>query len=198
MELHQKALLEKRSFFLLPNKLKIYIKNTDGEQEDYITYESLKGEAKLVCRRNSNLLFLAMATVSFAICLGVHTLFTSRNFGLVIFPCAIAIIITILYQTKQQKYTALETFDRRKIILLHNKPNRQVLERFLRQLWVQRREYLRDKYFYISQSHEKQQQTNRLRWLLEQNIITKAEFKFAQEDWIIDKSYQSHRQTGNI
>ena len=190
MELHQKALLEKRSFFLLPNKLKTYIKSTEGEQEDYVTYESLKGEAKIVCRKNSNLLFMAMATISFAACLAVHTLLTSQNFGLIILPTVIAIIFTILYQTQQQRYTILETFDRRKIILLYNKPNHKVLNRFLDRLWQQRRQYLREKYFYISQHHEKQQQTDRLRWLLEQNIITKAEFKFAQEDWIIDKSYQ--------
>lgn len=191
MELHQTALLEKRSFFLLQNKLKTYVKNIEGEQEDYITYESLKGEAKVICRKNSNLLFLTMATISFAVCLLIHTLFTSQDFKLAIFPVTVAILLTTLYQTQQQKYTTLETFDRRQVILLHNKPNRKALDRFLKQLWSQRRMYLRDKYFYISHNHDRQQQTNRLRWLLEQNAITKSEFKFAQEDWIIDKSYQS-------
>jgi hypothetical protein len=30
-----------------------------------------------------------------------------------------------------------------------------------------------------------------LRWLLEQNVISNKEYRFAQEDWIIDRSYQS-------
>lgn len=191
MELHQKGLLEKRSFFLLPNKLKLYLKDTEGEYENYIAYENLKNEAQLCCRKNSKLLFITMATVSFALCMLLQSLLTNQGFNLIIVPIIVAVSFTTLYQLKKQNYIIVETIDRRKVIFLQDKPNRQALEKFLSQLWQYRKKYLREKYFYINHNHDQQQQTDRLRWLLEQNIITKAEFQFAQEDWIIDRTYHS-------
>ena len=192
MELHQRAWLEKRSFVLLPNKLKLYLKDTEGEYENYISYENLKSEAQIRCRKNSKLLFVTIAAISFAICILLQGLLINQGFNYaIVVLLTIAAIFATLYQVKKQNYVIVETFDRKKVIFLRDKPNRQALEKFLNQLWRHRKKYLREKYFYINHNHDLKQQTERLRWLLEQNIITKAEFKFAQEDWIIDKSYQS-------
>ncbi len=191
MELHQRTLLERRSFFLLPNKLKLYLKDTQGEHENYISYETLKGEAKISCRKNSKLLFITVAMVTFSVCILLQSLLINQGLYYIIFPLVVAFISGVLYRCTQQNYIILETYDHKKVIFFRNKPNRQTLERFLAQLWSYRKQYLREKYFYINQNHDLKQQTERLRWLLEQNVITKAEYKFAQEDWIIDRSYQS-------
>ena len=192
MELHQRTLLERRSFFLLPNKLKLYLKDTEGEHENYIGYESLKGEAKISCRKNPKLLFITMAMVTFSVCILLQSLLINQGFYYIIFPLVVACISGVLYRCKQQNYIILETYDNKKVIFFRNKPNRQTLERFLAQLWSYRKQYLREKYFYINHNRDLKQQTERLRWLLEQNVITKTEYKFAQEDWIIDRSYQSY------
>ena len=84
-----------------------------------------------------------------------------------------------------------ETSDRRKIVVLRDRPNRRVLDKFLTQLWLYRQRYLREKYFYINRDRDLARQTIRLRWLLEQNIITKTEFKLAQENWVILRSERS-------
>jgi len=188
MELHQKALLEKRSFFLLNNKLKLYLKDTEGEYENYISYENIKSESQMCCRKNSKLLFITIATGSLAISIFVHSIITDKDIKYFLLATAIAVFWGFLYQTKQQNYIVVETFDRKRIIFLRNRPNRQALETFLSQLWLQRRKYLRKKYFYINPNQDLQQETERLRWLLEQNAITKAEFKYAKDDWIIEKS----------
>ncbi|MEM7591187.1 MAG: hypothetical protein AAF383_06650 [Cyanobacteria bacterium P01_A01_bin.83] len=192
MELHQRKLLEKRSFFLLSNKLKLYLKDIKGEHENYISYENLRGEAKVSCRRNSKLLFVSVAMLTFAICILLQCFLLDRGFEYALFPLIVAVISGILYLFVQQNYIILETCDRRKVIFFRDQPNRHTLEEFLAQLWSYRKQYLREKYFYINHNHNLQQQTERLRWLLEQNVITKAEYRFAQEDWIIDRSYQSH------
>lgn len=192
MELHQRTLLERRSFFLLPNKLKLYLKDTEGEHENYISYENLKGEAKISCRKNPKLLYITMAMLTFSICILLQSLWIDQGLSYIIFPLVIAILSGILYRYKQQNYIILETYDRKKVIFFRNNPNRQALERFLVKLWSYRKQYLREKYFYINHNHDLKQQTERLRWLLEQQVITKTEYKFAQEDWIIDRSYQSH------
>ena len=188
MELHQKALLEKRSFFLLKNKLKLYLKDTGGEYENYISYENIKSQSQICCRKNSKLLFTTIVTGSLAASIFVHSIITDKDIKYVLLATAIAVFWGFLYQIKQQNYIIVKTFDRKRIIFLRNKPNRQALETFLSHLWQQRRNYLRKKYFYINPNQDLQQETERLRWLLEQNAITKAEFKSAKDDWIIEKS----------
>jgi len=190
MELHQKTLLEKRSFFLLSNKLKLRSKDAQGEQENYISYESLKSEAKITCHKNSKLLFMAMAMLTVAICIFLQSSIINRDFIYIIFPVILAFLSGVLYQHHQQDYIILETCDRRKVIFLRDKPNRQALEIFLTRLWLYRRQYLRDKYFYINYDRDLKQQTERLKWLLKENVINKSEYKLAQEDWIIDRSCQ--------
>jgi hypothetical protein len=191
MELHQKTLLEKRSFYLLPNKLKLYLKNREGEYENYLSYESLTGEAKICCQQNSKLLFVAIALLTFSACILLQSLIINQGFIYSIVPLIIAFLSGIIYQYRQQNYIILETSDRRKVVFLRDEPNRQALDQFLAQLWVYRKRYLREKYFYINYNHDLKQQTQRLKWLLEQNVISNAEYRFAQEDWIIDRSYQA-------
>ncbi|WP_019504808.1 hypothetical protein [Pleurocapsa sp. PCC 7319] len=191
MELHQRTLLEKRSFFLLPNKIKLYLKDPEGEHENHISYENLRGEVQIHSRRNPQLLFLAISAASFAVGVFFHCLLVNQRCDYVFIPMIAATLLATFYQIKKQNYIIVETFDRRKVIFLKDRPNRRTLEVFLNQLWLHRKKYLRDKYFYINHNHDLTQQTERLKWLLEQNVITKAEFKSAQEDWIIDKSYQS-------
>lgn len=190
MELHQKSCWRKKSFFLLPNKLKVYLKDINGEQESYFSYESLNGKAQIVCHKNSQLLFIAQAMFAFSGCLLLQSLIIEKGIYYAVFPLIAAILSIILYQYKQQNYIIIKTSVDRRIVFILDKPNRQALETFLVQLWSHRKQYLREKYFYINYGYDLDRQTLRLRWLLEQNIITKAEYKLAREDWVIDKSYR--------
>ena len=187
MELHQTTLWEQRSFYLLPNKLKIHLNNLEEKRENYVSYESLTGEAQVYCRKNSKLIYIAIATFAFAGCIFLQSLLLNQGLFYAIFLIAVAVLAAVLYQCRQQNYIIIETHDRHKIVFIRDKPNRQALEHFLTQLWSYRKQYLKKKYFYIDRYHNLTQQTKRLRWLLEQNVITKAEFKLAQEDWIIER-----------
>ena len=191
MELHQKTWLEKRSFILLPNKLKLHLKDVRGEYENYISYEKLKSEAQIRSRRNQKLFLITLTATSFTICILLQSLLLNTGWTLAIFPGVIALIFTILYKSKKQDYVIIETNDRQKIVFLRDKPNRRTLEIFLDRLWLQRKRYLREKYFYIDRDRDMTQQIERLRWLFEQKAITKTEFTFAKDDWVIDKSCQS-------
>ena len=191
MELHQKTWLQKRSFILLPNKLKLHFKDVQGEHENYISYEKLKTEAQIRSHKNEKLLFLMAMAIGFTICIFLQTIISNTGFVHIIFPSLITLILVVLYRIKKQEYIIVETVDRKQVVFLNNKPNRKALEKFLDRLWLQRKRYLREKYFYISHSQDVQQQVERLRWLLEQKAIDRTEFKFAKDDWVIDKSYQS-------
>lgn len=188
MELHQRTLWEKRSFFLLPNKLKLYLKDAQGEYENYIPYERLHSEAQIRSRKNYKLFFITVTAISFTVCILLQSLVLKQGWSHAIIPSIVTLVFGVLYAIKKESYIIIDTLDRKKVIFLKDKPNRRSLEKFLNQLWLKRKEYLRDKYFYIDRAQDLQQQTERLRWLLEQKVITKTEFKFAHEDWIIDKS----------
>ena len=192
-ELHQKSWLEKRSFILLADRLKLCFKNTKGESESYISYEKLKTEAQICSYQNPKFFFIALMALGFTICLMLQGIFSDGEFNYAIFPCIIAFVFAVLYKVKKQEFIVLETVDHYKIIFLRNKLNHRALDAFLDRLWIQRKRYLRKKYFYINYDRDIQQQTERLRWLLEQKVITKTEYKFAKDDWVIDRSYQSNR-----
>ena len=192
MELHQKAWLEKRSFILLPNKLKLYLKDLQGEHENDVSYEKLKSEAQIYSQKNHKLFFLTIMAFSCTICIFLQSMVLNHGFSHAILPGIITLVTAILYKTKKQEYIIVETIDCKRVIFLKDNPNRQDLEHFLDQLWLQRKRYLREKYFYINHEQDIQQQIERFRWLLEQKVITKTEFKFAKDDWVIDHSYQSY------
>ena len=192
MQLHQKTLGQTKSFFILPDKLKVYVKNSSGKQESYFSYESLNRGASIARQKNSRLLFLAMAMLAFSGCLLLQSLMIDRGIYYAVLPLTFAILSLILYQHKQQNYIIIETNAGQKIVFILNQPNRHALETFLVQLWSYRKQYLREKYFYINYNSDLDRQTLRLCWLLEQNIITKAEYKLAREDWVIDKSCRFH------
>ncbi|MEM8828270.1 MAG: hypothetical protein AAGE96_02805 [Cyanobacteria bacterium P01_G01_bin.19] len=191
MELHQQAWLEKRSFILLPNQLKFHLQDTRGEYESYISYEKLKSEAQIRSQKNHKLFFITVVATTFDLCILLQSIMLNSGFVHLILPGIITVFFAILYKIKKQEYVIVETVDYQKVIFLRDKPNRRTLENFLDRLWLQRKRYLREKYFYISYGQDVRQQTERLRWLLEQKAITKTEFKFAKDDWVIDKSYQS-------
>ena len=190
MELHQKTWGRKRSFFLLPNKLKISVEDRKGKRESCCSYESLNRKVQIICYKNPQLFFLALAMIAFSGCLLLQSLIIEEGAYYSVLPLIIAILSIILYQYKQQNYIIIETSIGQKIVFILNKPNRQALETFLVRLWSYRKQYLRDKYFYVNYNCDLDRQTLRLRWLLEQNIITKTEYKLAREDWVIDKSYR--------
>ena len=193
MELHQKVLGETRSFFLLPNRIKVCLKNASGEQESYFSYESINREAQIICQQSSQLLYVAMAAIAFSGCLLLQVLIIGQEIYYIVLPLIVAILSASLYIYKRKNFIVIETSVCQKIIFVRDKPNRKALETFLVQLWLYRKQYLREKYFYIDYSCDLDRQTLRLRWLLEQNIITKAEYKLAREDWVIDKSYRSYQ-----
>lgn len=196
MELQQNKLWEKRSFLLLPDKLKLCYKNFKVEREQYISYETLANEAYISSHQNSRLRSLAIATISFATCIFLQSLLLQKGFYYALFPLVVGILLAVLYRYRQQNYIIIEMSDRQKIFFLRDKPNRQALERFLTQLWLYRKQYLREKYFYIDRDRDLARQTIRLKWLLEQNIISQTEFKFAQEDWVILRSERSPLRPG--
>lgn len=191
MELHQNTLWEKRSFCLLPDELKLSFKNIHVEREQSISYESLANEAYLSSRQNSRLLLIAFATIAFAGCVFIQSLLLQQRFYHALFPFIAGILLAILARYRQQNYIIIETSDRQKIVFWRDKPNRQALEKFLTQLWLYRKRYLRKKYFYIDYNRNLARQTIRLKWLLEQNVISQTEFEFAREDWVILRSERS-------
>lgn len=187
MELHQKSWFETRSFFLLDNRIKLYLKDTAGEYENYISYESIKANMVIYQRKSYQFFFVALLLTSFATCIFLYGIFEPQDIIYASLILIAALCLGIFYKYKQQNYLIIETLDNKKIIFFNDKPSRESLNRFLICLWQERRRYLRKRYFYLNLRNNMQQEVARLRWLLEQKAITHAEFILAKDDWIVDR-----------
>lgn len=187
MELHQKTLFERRSFFLLDNKIKLYLKDTGGEYENYIAYENLKPNTLIYYGRHNHLFFIALFLTSLSACIALYSILDRKNIIYIIFILLAALCLILFYKLRQQKYLLIETLDRQNIFFLKDKPSSEDLHFFLVCLWQKRKNYLRKKYFYLNLRNNLQQEIERLKWLLEQKAITPSEFILAKDDWIIDR-----------
>lgn len=187
MELHQRSLFESRSFFLLDNRLKLYLKDTVGEYENYISYENIKTNILIYQSKSHNFFFLALFLSSFSASIFLYGIFNQQNIIYAIFIFTVACCLGIIYKCRQPSYLIIETIDNKKIVFFNNKPSKESLHLFLISLWQYRKRYLRKKYFYLNLRNNMQQEVARLRWLLEQKAITHDEFILAKEDWIVDR-----------
>ncbi len=191
MELHQKTLFESRSFFLLDNQIKFYLKDTGGEYENYVAYENIKPNTLIYYRQRDRLFFIALLLTSFSGCMALYGIVNQTNIIYVVFILSVVFCIIIYYKFKQKRYLVIETLDNRNIIFLKDNPSPEDLHFFIICLWHKRKDYLRKKYFYLNLKNNLQQEIARLRWLLEQKAITPREFILAKDDWIIDRRNSS-------
>lgn len=187
MELHQKTLLETRSFFLLDNQIKLYLKNTIGEYENYVYYDKIKPNILIYHRRYNQLFFLTLLLTGFSTCMALYGFVEQANLIYMIFLVLLVGCTILFYKFKTQKYLIIETSDNKKIIFLKDQPSSEDLHFFIICLWYKRKDYLRKKYFYLDLRNNLQQEMARLRWLLEQKAITPSEYILAKDDWIVDR-----------
>ncbi len=187
MELHQKTLLATRSFFLLDNQIKLYLKAPIGEYENYVAYEKIKPNILIYYRQPNQLLYIALLLTGFSTSMALSSIADQQNIIYLILVILLVGFILLFYKFKPQKYLIIETLDNKKIIFLKDKPSAEDLHFFIICLWHKRKYYLRKKYFYLDLRNNLQQEMARLRWLLEQKVITHREFILAKDDWIVDR-----------
>ncbi|MCX7852287.1 MAG: hypothetical protein N2383_05840 [Caldilineales bacterium] len=193
--LKQKRLLERREFFLEPNRIRLFIKDLDGETEKYIPYETITPNTRSVTVQDGRVYIAAIsfgifALVGFALYfLGISSLMRWTPVWSVA-----SIIFFGFHFYKRRKYLLLDLTDNTSIFFLANNPSKESLQDFISSLYAMRKKYIREKYFVFNPANDPDKEIARFRFLLEQEIISESEFE-EMKKIIIQTAISEFQQT---
>jgi hypothetical protein len=178
LELKQKYLFERREFFLESNRIRLFVKDIDGETEIYVQYETVTPNTRIITRQDG---WVYIAAISFGIfaLVGFVLNFVGVSSLMRWSPLwAVASIIFFGFHLyRRRRYFILDLSDKTSIFFLSNQPSKEILESFVTSLYGMRRQYLREKYFVIDPDNDPDKEIARLNFLLEQEVISKSEFQ---------------------
>jgi len=178
LELQQKHLNEHRFFSLEPNRIRLYVKDFDGEIETYIPYEKVTKTTRTITQQDGRLYIAAISFGIFAL-IGLLLNFVGASTLMRWTPLwAIASFVFFGFHFyKKRQYLLLDLTDHTSIFFLANKPSKSDLSQFLKLTYDARKKYLRDKYYAIDPANEPNDELGKFQWLLKEEIITEAEFQ---------------------
>lgn len=180
-ELKQKHLTERREFYLAPDRMRIYIKDTSGEVESFIDYESLTPRRRSLTQQSG---WLHISAISFGIfgLVGVALNFVGVPQLMRWAPLWIvaSVIFFAFYLAMRRRYTLVDLDNGKALFFLYNKPSKEQLEQFLAAMYQVQREYLRRTYLAVGQQDNVDDELRKFQWLLKQGMISDTEFAQAK------------------
>lgn len=188
-ELKQKYLFERREFFLEPNRIRLFVKDLDGETETYVQYETVTPNTRVITRQDGRVYIAAIAFGIFALVgfvlnlLGISSLMRWAPLWAVA-----SIIFFGFHLYKRRRYFILDLSDQTSIFFIANQPSKEILQNFIVSLYKARKQYLREKYFVINPNSDPDSEIARFNFMLEQEIISKSEFQKIKASILAQKS----------
>lgn len=179
MELHQRALFEKRSYYLEEDKLRTFVKDADGETENYLDYEEFSSRTRLHMERNSRLFMVTVSFWAFAILGLVYGMATGSQVRHVGFWLLMALVLGAFYLMTKKRYILLDMDVGRSLFFLRNSPDQATVREFIDRIIKKKQQGLRDKYFYVNRDADRDREEARLKWLLKEDIITDEEYQYS-------------------
>jgi hypothetical protein len=196
-ELRQRHLSERREFFLEPNRIRLYVKDFDGETETYIPYEKLTTTTRTITQQDGRVYIAAISFGIFAL-IGFALYFVGTSTLMRWAPLwAIASVIFFGFHFyKKRSYFLLDLSDGKSIFFLANRPSREVLGRFVKSVYESRKRYLRERYYTLDPTNDSGDELAKFQWLLKEEIITESEFQVMKTSLITHKKYDSVEMQG--
>lgn len=182
MELHQRSLFEKRSFYIEDEALRCIVRDSSGETEVYINYEDLTNVVRNHFVKNSRLFFIALSFSVFSIAGVLYSFSMGTNIRHTGFWIAIAVVIGLFYQITKKQYKLINLNNDKALFIIKNKPSKSMMNHFIDELFAKRKAYLRENYYYIDGDNSREKELSRLNWLLKEKVITNDEYQFAKDE----------------
>ncbi len=199
LELKQKYLFERREFSLESNRIRLFVKDLDGETESYIQYETVTSNTRVITRQDGRVYTAAISFGIFAL-IGFGLNFAGTSSLMRWSPLwAIASVVFFGFHFyKRRRYFILDLSDRKSIFFLADKPSKEKLREFIKSLYDTRRKYLREKYFVFNPANEPENEIAKLKFLLEQEIISDSEFQEIKATIVAQKSINEFQAKGFV
>jgi hypothetical protein len=192
LELKQKYLGESRQFFLEPNRVRLITKNINGENEYYISYESISTTTRTLTQQKGLVLVLAIMFVIFALTqLIIYFITNYAEFiAVAILLGVVSLVFFALNFYQKRRYFLVDLNDKKSIFFIADKPSSEQLTSFIKSLYEARKQYLRKKYYVINPSNSLHGELEKFQFLLNEEIISEAEFQAMKT--ALDSLHTSH------
>lgn len=194
-ELRQRYLSERREFFLEPNRIRLYVKDFDGETETYIPYEKITTTTRTITQQDGRVYIAAISFAIFAL-IGFALFFAGTPTLMRWSPLwAIASIIFFGFHFyKKRKYFLLDLSDGKSVFFLANRPSNEELSQFMKSVYEARKRYLRNRYYVLDPNNDPNDEVAKFQWLLKEEIISEPEFQVMKASLIAQQRNQADFQ----
>ena len=176
--LKQKSLSEIREFTLEPNRIRVHVKNINGDNEFFVGYDAITTTTRTVTQQNGRIYLLAIFWGLFAL-LGLIIELTQMVDlrGVSVLFALASIMFFGLHLFQKRRYFVVDLVNKHSLLFIANKPTPEQLADFIKSLYQARRDFYRKKYYVINPEEDPNEQLGRLKWLLTLEIISEAEFQ---------------------
>lgn len=194
-ELRQRHLSERREFFLEPNRIRLYVKDFDGEAEIYIPYEKVTTTTRTITQQDGRVYIAAISFGIFAL-IGFALYFAGTSTLMRWAPLwGIASVIFFGFHFyKRRRYFLLDLSDGKSVFFLANLPSKEELSGFMKSVYEARKRYLRERYYVLDPTNDPSNEVAKFQWLLKEEIISEPEFQVMRTSLIAQQRNQADFQ----
>jgi hypothetical protein len=176
----QKYMFERRIFQIKKKGLGFRIKTITEDLERFIPYDEITKNTKIEKAKNILyvlfLLFVSVLAIGYLIEVKGFELSASYFFN-IIFVISFVTVFLFIYLKEGVRYKRLKC-DNSTVAFFYNKSNKRDVDKFIAKVLEARNNYFRSKYLQKDESISLALYLNRIRWLMEEEIIDSQEYEF--------------------
>lgn len=181
IELEQKSRFKTEAYKITETGLETYLKDYEGVFTRFYHFDDFS--------RRTNRTFTETEPKFLKIGIGIITL------GIIIFKCSkffenienvlmlsglisaiVGLCLVAYFFLNRKQNFLLEMDNDEQVFILMDKPNKVEVEEFIETFYKKRKEYYRERYFYIDFKGKREQEISRIKWLKDEDIISKIEY----------------------
>lgn len=180
-ELQQRKLFITKHFILRRGGIECHNKNLEKDTYEFLSFSDFEDRKKsrkytvkypIIFFLGVFLLLLGLVRIS--LLLDENFLKSILAGGLTML---LGLIVIAIYRFVQIKYLLIQLEDDKQLYMLLNNPNPEAFEYFIESMYEARKRNYRETYFYINEENDKRTELSRMKWLLNENIITEEEYE---------------------
>ncbi len=183
MKFEQKAFREKRSFSIEEHGINCEIVKARHHKKQFVPYEHLLKERRRRVQAIAGFFYLAglcaaVAVSSVILKVTGHPL----HLGFALICVLLALLSLLAYQLTRRHYVLIGVANGRDLVFLKDNPSPVELQDFIREAFSRRDSYLRAQYFYLDPGADPERELRRMRWLIEQRVVTETELSLKKRE----------------
>ena len=182
-KLIQKHLFKTEKFTIKENGLEQYLKDYEGVFTRFYPFDDFSRrtnhtftEAKKRFLTIGVIMLLAVPILVKAILLFEN----DNNTTIALLTGSIIAVLGLFFIAyfflSQKQNLLLDLDNEEQVFIVVNKPNRKEVEEFIDTFYKKRKEYYREKYFYIDFKGKREEEIGKVKWLKDEDIISKSEY----------------------